>query len=101
MKGTPAAIPWYETEESYTSVVAMLPASEAWEALSYDAFIEKVKGLEKQMKGQGLITYRVPIDGIAVKAWCETNNRPVCRETITAYITGILGLRLRRESGTS
>lgn len=89
------AVPWYDDEKSYLAVVAMLPASEAQDAISHDAFISKIKGLEQKAQSQGFVTHRIPIDAATLKGWCDANNLLVCRKSIAEYITICLGLILR------
>lgn len=100
MKGTPIAVPWYDAE-SYAAIGAMLPASESNGSISFDAFLANTIRGEKQLKRDGFIPYRIPIDAAAVKAWCDANNKPVCRDSISAYAVFILGARLNRDERTN
>jgi hypothetical protein len=95
-KGSPAAIPWYEDEKSYIAVRDMLPASERQDPLAYDVFRAQLEAAEKATQRKGLITYRIPVDAATVKAWCKANNRPICRKSITIFISVVLEQRLRR-----
>src|SRR5690348_1823218 len=85
MKGTPVAIGWYETEDSYLAMLAMLPASERQNPFAYNVFrAQTIAGVE-ELKRRGLIPYRVPIDAAAVKAWCDANNKSVCRASLSTF----------------
>lgn len=97
-KGSPAAIPWYKDEKSYIAVRDMLPATERQDPLAYDVFTAQLEAAEKQMQRKGLITYRIPVDATAVKTWCKTNNRPICRESIAIFISVVLEQRLRQSA---
>jgi hypothetical protein len=81
------AVPWYDDASEYADVVAMLPAAEGNDALSYYAFLAKIEGFEKQFQEKGLVTRRVPIQAVAVKAWCDARHKIVCRESINQFIT--------------
>lgn len=85
--GIPMAVPWYPDESNYLAVLGMLPASERENPLAYDVFRSKLELLEKECQRGGSITRRVPIDAIALKAWCDANGHNVCRKTIGAFIT--------------
>jgi hypothetical protein len=95
-KGSPIAIPWYENEESYLTVLSMLPASERQDPFAYDVFMAQTKASENRFKSNGFITYRVPIEAATVKAWCNSNNQPVCRKSIAEFIMAELAVRLRK-----
>jgi hypothetical protein len=83
------------TESDFDAVVAMLPASERQDPISYHAFTAKIEAYEKQLQRDGAITARIPINTVAIKAWCDANNRKVCRESIGLFITAELAFRLR------
>lgn len=91
-------LPWYESPEEYSQVVAMLPASEGQDPISYDAFRAKIEDHEKDFKSRKFITIRVPIDAVTLKGWCDANNLPVCRASIAEYVQIIAVLILNRRT---
>lgn len=93
-KGAPFAVPWYENEQLYLTVRDMLPASERQDPFTYDRFISNIKDMEKNIQRQGGIPYRIPINAVTLKGWCDANNLQVCRKSITEYVCICLKLRL-------
>jgi len=85
---TPVAIPSYESEADFKAVLAMLPANEAESPISYAEMVNKVAVHEKAVQMAGHIPMRVKVEPIPLKRWCDANSIPVCRKSITAYITG-------------
>jgi hypothetical protein len=85
MKTDRVALPWYESESDYLAVVAMLPADEGKDPITHAAFMAKIKAGEKNAQRAGIITVRVPINAITLKAWCDKNNLMVCRDAIAKY----------------
>lgn len=92
------AVPWYENESDYLAVVAMLPASERQDPLTYRAFRAKIEAFEKDLQNKGMVTRRIPIKAVTVKTWCDAHNKQVCRQSLTDYITADLAFRLRDET---
>jgi hypothetical protein len=84
--GMPIGIPWYESEGDYLAVVAMLPAAEGQDPISYDAFRAKMVNAEQEKKREGFIPIRVPIDAVTLKGWVEANNLRVCRASIAEFV---------------
>ena len=84
--GTHIGIPWYESERDYLAVVAMLPAAEGQDAISYDAFRTKMMNAEQEKKREGFVPVRVPIDAVTLKGWVEANNLRVCRASIGEFV---------------
>ena len=86
---TPVALPWYNTEGDYLDVLNMLPAAERQDPFTYDVFMANIKTQHEAFKRRGLISICVPVDAAAVKRWCDDNNMPFCRQSITAFICAI------------
>jgi|ERR1035437_186006 hypothetical protein len=93
---TPVVLPWYESEAEYTAVLAMLPASERQDSFTYDVFIGKIKRQHEAFKRKGLISICVPINAVAVKAWCDANKRPICRESLSIFASAIAAENIRK-----
>jgi hypothetical protein len=91
----PIVLPWYDSEADYAAVLAMLPASERQDPFTYDVFIGKMKRQHEAFKRQVLISICVPVKAVAVKAWCDANNRPFCRKSITEFISTIAATNIR------
>ncbi len=94
-KGTSVALPWYETPESYQTVLAMLPDEEKEGPLSYEDFLSKIRGHELRLKNDGQIPCRIPIDPIGLKDFCDVNKLRVCRASIQEYCMIAVGLMVR------
>ena len=99
--GTPFAIPWYESQADYLAIVAMLPATEGQDAISYDAFRANVERQEQEVKRRGLIPLRVPIDAVTLKGWVQANDLTVCRASIGEFIQIAAALILQRRGRTN
>jgi hypothetical protein len=93
----PICVPWYENKTSYEAVLRLVPTSENDGALSYDHWCAFIENKEKMFKRQGLIPYRIPVEAVALKEYCDANNKPVCGASIVEYATIILKLRLESQ----
>ena len=87
-------VEWYESEEDYLSVLAMLPISEQQNAIAYEAFRAEIKNLEKRYNEQGFIARRVVVAPLAIQSWCKGNGYPVCKVSIIRFVAESLAVLL-------
>jgi len=83
MNKTP--IIWYETEEDFNEVLALLPLSETIGG-SYQNWIQRAQGIEQSLRHAGHITSRVIVKAAAVKVWCYECNRPFTRDSLNRFV---------------
>lgn len=94
--GQPVAVPWHETEESFLETIAMLPAVDRDLAGSYASFVANTEGFEKKIVSFGGVPYRIPVEAAALKSWCHSQGRTICKESIRIYAAIQLGFRVRK-----
>ena len=88
------SIAWYESEEDYAAVLAMLPTEETCTAMSYADYIAIIQGQEVNLSHMGFLPKRIVIKPTALKAWCESEGRPVDRKAVSAYSTKMMNGRI-------
>lgn len=81
----PQPVEWYETEQDYLNVVAMLPISERQD-IPFEAFRAKIENEEVYLQNKGVITRRIPVSPTTIKAWCDANGYPVCKVSIIHFL---------------
>ncbi len=90
----PTSLPWYESEDDFQAVLAVLPVEEAKDPLSFDEMVIRLKEIEKKAVQNGQAVHRIIIKPAAIKKWCEDNHRRVCRAAINDYAGLKLGMLL-------
>jgi len=85
-------VEWYETEEDYLNVIAMLPASEQQDAKSFDALRAETEDLEKRYREKGFTPRHIPIIPDTIKAWCKANGYSVCKVSIVHFAAESLAI---------
>ncbi len=83
---------WYDGEQDYLSVLAMLPISEQQNAISHEAFRAKIKNLEMRYNEQGFIGRRIVVTPLAIRSWCKENGSPVCKLSIILFVAESLAV---------
>ncbi len=87
-------VEWYESEQDYLSVLAMLPLPEQQNAIPYEAFRANIKNLEKRYNDQGFIARRIVVTPLAITSWCKGNGYPVCKVSIIQFVAESLAVLL-------
>lgn len=75
-------IPFY-TRDDFEAITRLLPNSD-W-PLTYEDWFAKTKTGENGVKKSGNVPVRINVKPTAFKAWCESSNQPVERNSILAY----------------
>jgi hypothetical protein len=87
-------VEWYETEQDYLSVLAMLPIAEQQNPVSYEAFRAEIKNLEARYKQRGFIARHIMVTPLTIKLWCKENGYPVCKSSIIHFVAESLAVLL-------
>jgi hypothetical protein len=87
----PVAVPWYESEEDFITILEMLPVNESGGAMSHAEFIASIKRHEAKLAQGGFLPRRVTIKPAAIKAWCQACGKSVQRSTLNEYAMLQLG----------
>ena len=88
------SISWYESEDDYAAILAMLPAGESHMVMSYADYMAIIQGQEANLSHMGFLPRRIVIKPAAFKEWCELEGRPVDRKSISTYSTKMLNGRI-------
>ncbi|HZM01623.1 MAG TPA: hypothetical protein VFC44_01250 [Candidatus Saccharimonadales bacterium] len=79
------AVPWSKNEQEYQAIVSMFPPAQRNDAISYRAFISEIQSAEKKYQRVGIITDRVTISAVELRAWCDKNHLKVCPESFNKF----------------
>lgn len=82
---TQTSTPWYESEDDFNAIVAMLPFEESTTAVSFSEWRERMKAFEDEMHSRGQISLRQIVKPAAIKAWVEERGLDFCWDVVTRY----------------
>jgi hypothetical protein len=92
----PLPVEWYETEQDYLDVIAMLPISER-KAIPFEAFRAGIENKEASLRNRGAVTRRIPVSPAAIRSWCNANGYPVCKVSIVCYLAETIAILSLKE----
>lgn len=91
------ALTWYESEADYKAVEAVFPVDETKSSIAYAQLILRILKDEKAVQEAGHVPVRTSVKAIPFVAYCQSNNLPICRNSLRQYTIWKMGGELARE----